>query len=499
MDQAPPLVVVAVGTDHHPFDRLVAWADTWAARARARVVIQHGTAAAPTRAEGEALLPSERLMELLRTADAVVCHGGPGTIGAARAAGRIPIVVARRPDLGEHVDDHQVRFVARQAAHGRVHAPASEAELHALLDRAVADPGAFVIEADDGRVASTAARFGRLVDDLAGGGPPSARIPVLYVAGWGRSGSTLLARMLGQVPGVFSAGELRDVWLRGAIEDRLCGCGAPFRSCEVWREVGERAFGGWDHLDLPAVQRLRERLDRPWLPPRLLGARLLGARLAPDPDLVRYRDHLARLYAAIAEVTGTSLLVDSSKIPTYSMLLRGVPGIDLRVVHLVRDSRGVVRSWDRHVDRADGSGGAGSGGAGAGSAGSDQLYRYGAVSAAGRYGFYNAMAHGLRWSGVPSRFLRYEDLVADPREHLRGVLAFAGRSARDVELAFLGDGVADLRADHTVDGNPMRLSTGPIALRVDDAWRWEMPATQRALVSTLTAPLLAAYGYRLRG
>jgi len=83
--------------------------------------------------------------------------------------------------------------------------------------------------------------------------------------------------MLGQVPGVFSAGELRDIWQRGLREDRLCGCGAPFSECDVWRKVGEVAFGGWGELDLGEVQALRERLDRPWSVPLLLGSRIAPA------------------------------------------------------------------------------------------------------------------------------------------------------------------------------------------------------------------------------
>ena len=483
-----PLVFLTVGTDHHPFDRLVRWVDAWASERDVRVVAQFGTATPPQHVDGAEMLRADELGRLMGRSVAVVCHGGPGTIAAARDAGTIPIVVPRRPDLGEHVDDHQMRFVARLAESGAVHAPATEAELRELLDRALADPLAFARDdAGDGAVADASVRrFGRLVDDVVEGGEPAAPVPVLFVAGWGRSGSTLLARLLGQLPGVFSAGELRDVWLRGAIEDRLCGCGETFRACALWREVGERAFGGWDRLDVAEVQRLRLRLDRPWLPPRLLGSRFAPAL---DAELLRYRDHLAALYRAIADVTGAPVIVDSSKIPTYAMLLRGLPGVDLRVLHLVRDSRGVVFSWKKRVRRTDGADGDDD----------DEMFRYGAASASARYLYYNGLTHALKLTRVPYRMLRYEDLLAAPERHLRDVLAFAGREAGEGELDFLRDGHADLAPDHTVDGNPMRLQRGPVLLRVDDAWRREMGLADRAIVSTLTAPLLAAYRYPVQG
>src|SRR5438270_11044874 len=87
---------------------------------------------------------------------------------------------------------------------------------------------------------------------------------VLYLAGTGRSGSTLLARILDRNDGVFAAGELRYFWQRGLLEDRLCGCGEPFSRCPFWSEVMERAFAGEDALDAqgvvahhPALARLR--------------------------------------------------------------------------------------------------------------------------------------------------------------------------------------------------------------------------------------------------
>jgi len=365
--RSEPLVVALVGTDHHPFDRLVGWVDAWAAGARdARVVVQHGSARPPAHAEGVRVLPPEELSDLLSRATAVVCHGGPGTIAAVRAAGLLPIVVARDPSLGEHVDDHQIRFVRAADRAGEIRAVASDAALAAALDEAVAEPGTVRIAPGSRDVAATVERFGRLVDDLV---TPRPGVRVLFVAGWGRSGSTLLDRMLGQVSGVFSAGELRDIWQRGVVEDRLCGCGEAFHSCPVWRKVGETAFGGWDELDLPAVQRLRQRLDRPWSVPQLLASRVSPSW---DRDVAAYRAILARLYPAIAEVTGAQVIVDSSKIATFALLLRGIPDLDLRTVHLVRDPRGVVHSWRKAVRRDDGGG-------------RDAMIRYGVVPAAARY------------------------------------------------------------------------------------------------------------------
>ena len=181
------------------------------------------------------------------------------------------------------------------------------------------------------------------------------------------------------------------------------------QSRERANHSGNAIFGGWDQLDLAAVQRLRERLDRPWSVPLLLGSRLTPAL---DADVAAYVSILGALYRAIAEVTGARVIVDSSKIATFAMLLRQVPGLEVRTAHLVRDPRGVVHSWRKSVVRADGGR-------------RDAMLRYGVASASVRYVAYNALAHGLALRGR-YRFLRYEDLLADPRATVARLLAFAG-------------------------------------------------------------------------
>src|SRR3712207_9355320 len=66
-------------------------------------------------------------------------------------------------------------------------------------------------------------------------------IKVLYVVGLGRSGSTILSNSLGQIGGFFSGGELNFIWKHNVLEDRLCGCGRPFRECPVWTRVMDRS------------------------------------------------------------------------------------------------------------------------------------------------------------------------------------------------------------------------------------------------------------------
>jgi UDP-N-acetylglucosamine transferase subunit ALG13 len=137
------LVVALVGTDHHPFGRLVDWMDAAALRHRdAHFVVQHGATRPPSVAGGHAFLGQDQLAELLREASVVVCHAGPGTITDAREAGHVPLCVPRDPALGEHVDGHQQRFAQVVGEAGIVRDIRSRETFELELDRSLSRPWA---------------------------------------------------------------------------------------------------------------------------------------------------------------------------------------------------------------------------------------------------------------------------------------------------------------------------------------------------------------------
>lgn len=159
-------VFVAVGTDHHPFDRLLAWAARLAAEdPSTEWFIQSGTTAVPSDLEAAPMLGIEKLDKRLATSDIVVTHGGPGLIIEARQAGHVPVVVPRDPSLGEHIDEHQLLFTARLAEHGRIRRATTYEEFRAAVDAARSTGDR--LESDEVATrAETVAYFGELVEAL---------------------------------------------------------------------------------------------------------------------------------------------------------------------------------------------------------------------------------------------------------------------------------------------------------------------------------------------
>jgi UDP-N-acetylglucosamine transferase subunit ALG13 len=170
---APVRLLVTVGTDHHPFDRLVRWVDGWLSTqdpSRVHAVMQFGTSQPPQHADGLALVGRDEMAGLLADADMVICHGGPATIADARKAGLLPIVVPRESGRHEHVDDHQVLFTARLGEAGLVRLVRAEQDLRQAMDLTLDDSatwrlsGASHLAADD--ATSAAAAIGRVVGQL---------------------------------------------------------------------------------------------------------------------------------------------------------------------------------------------------------------------------------------------------------------------------------------------------------------------------------------------
>jgi hypothetical protein len=308
-----------------------------------------------------------------------------------------------------------------------------------------------------------------------------ARPAVLFIAGLGRSGSTLLDLLLGELDGYASTGELRGIWRYGLTEGWTCGCRQPIRSCEFWSAVLERS--GLDRADpvaMDEIQRRHLRL-RPAQLARIWAAWKLGTAL-PEP-LARYDDAMTRLYRAVLDVSGDRVVVDSSKWPQDALLMLASRKVDLFLVHLVRDPRGNANSWMWKRDNvADPTG-----------KGSQVLHP---LFTGTRWLAWNGTIHLLLRRALGDRYLplRYEEFAQDPAGAIARITEMVEGAPRRPD-ALLNGNRALLRPNHTAYGNRSRFVTGEITIRFDDAWRTQMPVKDKLWATLPALPLLRAYGY----
>lgn len=313
----------------------------------------------------------------------------------------------------------------------------------------------------------------------------TSSVKVLSVVGAGRSGTTVLASILGEVEGFASAGEIRWLWQRGLVEERPCGCGRVPAECELWgRVVGSDTGLGEsvDRIGVDSVISAQQDVARPTHFPRVLRS-IREAR--PEWDsLGVVRGMLGAAVRSFAEVAGARVVVDTSKRPVDAAVLAGLDDVDLYVLHMVRDPRAVVHSWRRAKTFTRG--------------GRTHTMGTRRLPATVRRWLGSSMsAEALRLQLPADRWMRirYEDFAASPRDMIRRIISFVGE---DGEAPFTDDRTVQLGPNHIVSGNPSRFATGSVAVRQDDEWTGRMPERDKRWVAALTLPLLKRYGYPAR-
>jgi len=301
------------------------------------------------------------------------------------------------------------------------------------------------------------------------------KISVVYVAGAGRSGSTVLDRILGTISDTASMNELNRIWLDGFVENKNCSCGRVFKECPFWRRIIAEAFGSLSEFDGQRIHELWTAVDKSRHFLQLLSP-LKSASF--KKDLAEYQDILRRLYFAIAKVTGANIIVDSSKIPSGALILKNIPGLDVHVIHLIRDARACVYAWQKKKQHPKHD---------------IALRQYTPLRTTMFWIMRNTFA-SLLATRLPYVRVRYEDLMKHPQREMQKLLAhlkpFAGK-----QLRFAADNAIELPEYHSISGNPDRFSNGVTNLRLDLEWLAKMNENTRRMTTVLAYPLLSQYGY----
>lgn len=292
-------------------------------------------------------------------------------------------------------------------------------------------------------------------------------IRLVYLAGCGRSGSTLYGRLLGELEGWLHLGEALRFLFHDGMMARLpyCGCGARVTECPFWAE----------HLAAIDPQ-MRRRATEALRLRRLLRPSLLagGRPVAGDTAM---GEAVAATLHRLRDRSGARVLVDGSKNPANGFLVADRDDVELHVLHLVRHPGGVVASWSRPKG---------------------YLRGHSTPRILGWWLSANLFADLLGRRAASYHRIRYEEAVADPAgvlNRLRTAVEDPAEAAQD-RLPFLDGAKATIGLQHLLAGNPDKMQGGEVMIR-DRGWR--LGAAHRSLVTIATWPLLLRYGYGLRG
>ena len=302
---------------------------------------------------------------------------------------------------------------------------------------------------------------------------------LIFITGWGRSGSTILGRVLGQVNGFWMAGELRYICLAWT-SNRLCGCGVPFRECKTWENILGRLFGGVENINASEIiYRYKHRRLLKSVP--LLA--IPGGKHIISGSMENYVGNLDKLYQSIISCNKCKVIIDTTKYPNYGYVLKKIPSIEMYIIHLIRDPRAVSYSWQR----------------------SKLLDPHKGVFFKTR----NHLSSALTWLDqnlraeilgklFPQNYLKlkYEDFVQEPEKTFSSILNLVGE--KTTQSPFKNGHTIYLKTDHSVAGNPVRFKSGTVDLFLDEEWKKSMTAREKKIVTSITWPLLNRYGYKIR-
>lgn len=304
---------------------------------------------------------------------------------------------------------------------------------------------------------------------------------IIYIMGYGYSGSTFFDTLLGNCYDIESVGELnnfyRYTWNRG----KKCGCGKIIYECEFWSAIDRQ----WrQHLvesstdKFIRAQRRYEYYLNPFSWMRLLNYKLTG----PDRTFKSYATQVLALYGAISKIGQKSILIDSSKSPARGAALM-IAGVNIKTIHLIRDSRAVVWSKLKRIRKVKPN--------------RKIIELLAVMRTAIGWAITNSQSSivSLLFCKNSRSFVKYEDLMIDPLHSLDRLKLSTLIDIRQMVRIF--EGRKPLQSGHIVCGNQMRKQ-GWIAIAPDFEWQTKLPLRYKILTTLLTFPFLLAYRYKIR-
>jgi hypothetical protein len=345
-------------------------------------------------------------------------------------------------------------------------------------------------------------------------------VKVLKITGLGRSGSTILDVVLGNHPQIESVGEVgnivRNGWisresLRGIDQNKLrvpiCTCGkrldvlyvdAPDEACPFWSSVRREWVERTDRESIESYPKLQNdfELKRRWsrygLDPL---PRLVYEKRRPSALFRSYARLTRAFFESIRAVSGKPVIVDSAAVPVRTFVLGMIPGIDLYVVHLVRDGRGVITSL-RKTFKKDLQAGIMWDHKGQPTWRTVVRWRVLDLASVVRWIVLNLVSEWICSQLGPNRTmrLRYEDFVADPNSALQRIGSLIELDL--TEVANAASSGKPMHAGHNIGGNRTKKS-GTITLRPDtQEWKSALSPTEQRLSWVSMGWLMRRYGYK---
>ncbi|CAM2868831.1 sulfotransferase domain-containing protein [Moritella viscosa] len=318
---------------------------------------------------------------------------------------------------------------------------------------------------------------------------------LIYLAAASHSGTTMTAMLLGAHPDLCSVGELKAVHL-GDKESYLCSCKKLVAECNFWQGVSENMANRGQEFCVsdagtdirtgatPYMLRLLKPLVRSPVMELIRDCLLL---LSPTwrKQLPKLQQRNADYICAVAEQARAHTVIDSSKIGIRLKYLLKNKELDLKVIWVVRDGRGVSLAYKDPSKYADAKDPQFRGGG----SGKTQESRRGVDVGAHEWVRCNQETQAVLATMDKRKWIKvhYEDICNNTEETLDKLFEFIGVDSKNKRLDFK-------TVDHHVVGNGMRLDESE-EIKLDDRWKEELSDTELVKFSQVAGEYCHSLGY----
>lgn len=258
------------------------------------------------------------------------------------------------------------------------------------------------------------------------------KISIIYLLGAGRSGSTILDLVMDSHSQIFGIGEFFKYY-RLKKKNYPCTCGKSLNDCSFWKKV-------FQNIDLKdSLEICRTKIDF-----LLNRKKYFDAYHRCPINIKKYIELNEKIYENILKHSGKKLVFDSSKHPQRAELLLDSDKLDITILHLVRNGKGV--SWS-YRDKGG------------------NIFK----------SMYLWLITNLKIEIIKRRnkvkyiFIRYEDFVKNPELILDSILKKAGLCFEPEMMNFRN------KEHHQVGGNVLTRLGKESKIRGNFQWKKQMP------------------------
>lgn len=280
------------------------------------------------------------------------------------------------------------------------------------------------------------------------------KINLIYLLGAGRSGTTLLATVLGNQENFCALGEMHQ-FLEHLQEEKYCSCGKKLDECPFWAPILSSSA-----LKKTPIKTLRKGTEK------LEAHKNIPFLLLKNKKHLRYLKTQETIFKDIEKYNKARWYIDSSKYIARYLRLKKSNQFNLKGIYLVRDVRGVIHSFKKQVQTPKSPLAA--------------IVYYLAIN------FFAEVVYRLDKNVLK---IRYEDFVERPNTVLKKINHHLGEPTK---MAL----DQNFEMPHIIGGNRMKVQK-KIRIKKDIAWRNNISRPQQVLFYILSAPTMLLNKYKI--